>query len=219
MLQLNWSHFKPEFAGKPNDDVEAHLFRTNDTHAFPEGVKVKCFCLTLVGEARLWYISIRPIKSRLDWVTNQLRQQYFKIGNIREQVFHVWRSFYFNKNAETLDSNVTCIRQVGTLLGYGKPQVLEVFKNTLPTRLYWLLFPTKDLRQTVETARRIVTKEKINRQLADQSFLTPFRNIKDGYISKRVTYLHTGGLGDKIDILTSIMSKLTAQDDNQNKQF
>ena len=27
------------------------------------------------------------------------------------------------------------IRQVGTLLGYGKPQMLEVFKNTLPMDL------------------------------------------------------------------------------------
>ena len=25
-----------------------------------------------------------------------------------------------------------CIRQVATLLGYGEPQILEVFKNTLP---------------------------------------------------------------------------------------
>ena len=44
MPQLNWSHLKPEFAGKPDKDAEAHLLRTNDwmdTHAFPEGVKVE----------------------------------------------------------------------------------------------------------------------------------------------------------------------------------
>ena len=28
--QLNWLHFKPEFAGKPDEDVEAHLLRMND---------------------------------------------------------------------------------------------------------------------------------------------------------------------------------------------
>ena len=36
MPQLNWSHFMPEFMGKPDKDVEAHLLRTNDwmdTHA------------------------------------------------------------------------------------------------------------------------------------------------------------------------------------------
>ena len=35
-----------------------------DTYAFPKGVKVQHFCLTLVGEARL-YESLRPIN--LDW--------------------------------------------------------------------------------------------------------------------------------------------------------
>ena len=55
--------------------------------------------------------------------------------------FHAWRSFHFDDNTETLDAYATCIRQVATLLGYGRPQVLEVFKNTLPTRLYWVLFP------------------------------------------------------------------------------
>ena len=29
MPQLHWSHFKPEFSGKP-EDAEAHLLRTND---------------------------------------------------------------------------------------------------------------------------------------------------------------------------------------------
>ena len=52
---MNWLHFKPEFSGKPDKDVEAHLLRTNNwmtTHGFPEAVKVQRFCLTLVGEAR-----------------------------------------------------------------------------------------------------------------------------------------------------------------------
>ena len=56
--QLNWSHFKPEYAGKPDKDAEAHLLRTNDwmdTHKFLDHDKVQGFCLTLIGEARLWY--------------------------------------------------------------------------------------------------------------------------------------------------------------------
>ena len=42
-MHMNWSHFKPEFSGKPDEDVEAHLLQTNDwmtTHDFPEAVKV-----------------------------------------------------------------------------------------------------------------------------------------------------------------------------------
>ena len=61
-----------------------------DMHQFQEGVKVQRFCLTSVGEARLWYESLRPIN--VDWLglQNQYRQQYSKIGNTREQLFHVW---------------------------------------------------------------------------------------------------------------------------------
>ena len=74
-----------------------------DTHAFPEGVKVQHFCLTLVGEGRLWYESLRPIN--VDWLglQNQFRQ-YSKMDNTREQLFQAWGSFHFNENTETPDS-------------------------------------------------------------------------------------------------------------------
>ena len=129
--QLNWSHFVPEFAGKPEEDAEAHLLRTNDwmdTHAFQESVKVQHFCLTLVGEVRLWYESLRPIDVNLMGLQNQFGQHYSKTGNTRKQLFHAWRSFHYDENTETLDSYVTHTRQVATLLGYSKPQVLEVSK-------------------------------------------------------------------------------------------
>ena len=120
MPQLNWSHFKSEFSRKP-EDAEACLLRTEvwmDTHQFQEGGKVQRICLTLVGEARLLYGPLRPIN--IDWqgLQNQFRQQYSKIGNTREQLFHAWQSFHIDENTETLDAYVTCIRQVTTLLGY-----------------------------------------------------------------------------------------------------
>ena len=165
-VHLNWSHFKPEFSGKPDEDAEAHLLCTNDwmnAHHFVEDVKVQRFCLTLLGEARLWYHSLEPIT--VDWQGLQnLFRQYSKIGNTKEQLFHAWRSFSFVENTETIDAYVTHIRQVAALLGYGEPQILEVFKKTLPTKLYWILFPIEDLRQAVETAKRILTKEKLDRQ-------------------------------------------------------
>ena len=100
-----------------------------NAYHFVEGVKVQRFCLTLLGEARLWYQSLEPIN--VDWqgLQSLFRQQYSKIGNTREQVFHAWRSFSFDENTETIDVYVTCIRQVATLLGYGEPQILEVFKK------------------------------------------------------------------------------------------
>ena len=117
-----------------------------------------------------------------------------------------------------LNAYVTCIRQVATLLGYGEPQVLEIFKNKLPTRLYQVLFPIEDLRLAVETANRMLTKETIDRQIAGQSPLTPFINIRDGYNSKKVvTFDMQDRLDNKIDKLTSMMSKLTTQGNNHNK--
>ena len=62
VIHVNWSHFKPEFSGKPDEDAEAHLLCTNDwmnAHHFVEGVKVQRCFLTLLGEARLWYHSLQ----------------------------------------------------------------------------------------------------------------------------------------------------------------
>ena len=209
--QLNWSYFKPEFVGKPDEDAEAHLLRMNDwmdTHVFPDQVKVQRFCLTLIGEARLWYESLRPINVHSVSLQNLFRQQYSKIGNTREQLFHAWRSFHFDENAEMIDANVNRIRQVVNLLGYQESQILEVFKNTLPTKLYWVLFPIIDLRQALETAKRILAKEKIDRQLTGQTSSTPFKSMRDN-CSKRVTLNTTDNIEQKIDKLTLMMGKFS----------
>ena len=219
--QLNWSHFKPKYAGKPDKDAEAHLLRMNDwmdTHKFPDDVKVQRFCLILIGKARLWYESIRPIDT--DWASlqNLFRQQYSKIGNTREQLFHAWRSFHFDENAEMIDTCVNRIRQVVNLLGYQEPHILEVFKNALPTKLYWVLSPIMDLRQAVEMAKRILMKEKIDRQLAGQTSSTPFMNIRDSY-RKKVMFDTTDGIEQKIGQLMLMMGKLVTENKGQNKPF
>ena len=74
-----------------------------------------------------------------------------------------------------------------TLLGYGEPQTLEVFKNTLPTKLYWILFPIEDLRQAVETAKRILTKEMLDKQLTGQASTSAFMSIREG-ASRKVSF-------------------------------
>ena len=69
MPPVNWSNFKPKFSGKPDEDAEAHLLRTDDwmdTHRFQDNNNVKRFCLTLTGEARPWYESFKTNKCRLD---------------------------------------------------------------------------------------------------------------------------------------------------------
>ena len=221
-IHLNWSNFKPEFLGKPEEDAEAHLLCSNDwmdAHHFNEDIKVQRFCLTLLGEARLWYHSLEPLGDTT-WaqLQNLFRQRYSKLGNTCEQLFHAWRSFTFDENTETIDSYVIRIRQVATLLGYGEPQILEVFKNTLPTKLYWILFPIEDLRQAVDMAKRILTKEKLDKQLTGQTPTSPFMSVRDG-TDRRVSFNTRDELGDKIDKLTVEMSKLAAKDSHKRKPF
>ena len=70
----------------------------------------------------------------------------------------------------------------------------------------------------VETAKRILAKEKIDRQLAGQSSSIPFMSIKDSY-NKNVTFDTCNGLEDKIDRLTLMMGKLATRDSRTNIQF
>ena len=51
-------------------------------------------------------------------------------------MFHSWRAFHFDENSEANDANVQRIREVAAMLNYGEPQIMEVFKNTLPPQLY-----------------------------------------------------------------------------------
>ena len=67
-------------------------------------------------------------------------------------------------------------------------------------------------------AKRILTKEKIDRQLAGQTSLTPFMSIRDNY-RKRITFDTTDDIEQKIDKLTLMMGKLVMEDKGQNKPF
>ena len=126
--------------------------------------------------------------------------------------------FHFDENAETIDAYVHGIRQVANLLGYQDPQILKVFKNTLSSKLYWVLFPIEDLRATVDTAKTMLTKEKIDKQLAGQSSSTPFMSMRDSQI-KKVLFNTQDDLEQKIDKLMVMMGKLVTEDEGCSKPF
>ena len=63
--------------------------------------------------------------------------------------------------------------QVAAMLNYGEMQILENFKNTLPYWLYSTLINVNSLQDAIDLAKRVLTKEKLDRQLAGQSS-TPF---------------------------------------------
>ena len=187
------------------------------THNFNEDVKVETFCLTLLGEARLWYETLTPIANDWPALQNAFRRQYTKLGNTPEQYFHQWRSFYFDENTDSIDPYVTRVSQCAVMLNYGEPQILELMKNTLPSRLYPILFPTSSLGDTITTAKRVMIKEKIDRQKTGQSPTTPFMQVNDSNqssdrTSKRgVTFDDMETLkrnNDSIDKLTSLVSRM-----------
>ena len=130
--QLNWSHFKHVFLGKPEKDAEMHLLRTTNwmtTHDFSEDQKVRRFCLILLGEARLWYETLNSQQQQLNWagLQEKFRQQYSKFGNTREQYYHGWRYFHFDEANNTIDEYIQKVKQVVALFNYGKPQIFELF--------------------------------------------------------------------------------------------
>ena len=82
--------------------------------------------------------------------------------------------------------------------------MLEVFKNTVPNRLYWVLFPIDNLHEAVETAKRFLTKEKIDRQMTGQS-TTPLMKLIE---KKRKTV--TFDARDMLEKTSENMERMTA---------
>ena len=211
----NWIGKKPEFSGKPEEDAESHLLSTRDwmeAHNFPDKVKVRCFCLTLTGEARLWYKSLAPLDSDWSALQNKFRWQYSKIGNTPKQLFHAWRTFKF----DIIDSYILRMSQVAVMLNYGEMQILENFKNTLPYQLYSTLINVNNLGDAIDLAKRVLTKEKLVRQLIGQSS-TPFMKASSNdnhsipNSNKRgVTFDAMETLERNSDCIDKLMSLVTA---------
>ena len=78
-------------------------------------------------------------------------------------------------------------------------------------------FPYRRLQASSRNRNENTDKRK-DGQLAGQSSSTLFMNIRDGYVNKKVTFETQDGLEEKIDELTSMMSKLATQEDSQNEQ-
>ena len=89
-------------------------------------------------------------------------------------------------------------------------------KNTLPTKLYWILFPIEDLRQEVDTAKRILTKEKLDKQLTGQASTSPFMSIREG-AGRRLSFDTREELNDQIDKLMVIIGKLAAKNSSRTR--
>ena len=116
-----------------------------------------------------------------------------------------------------IDSYVLRMSQVAAMLNYGEMQILENFKNTLLYQLYYTLINVNNLRDAIDLAKRVLTTEKLDRQLTGQSS-TPFMRMtsSDNYSTqtnnkKGVTFNAMETLernSNCIDRLTSLVSDM-----------
>ena len=149
----------------------------------------------------------------------RFRQQYSKSGNNREQYFHEWRSFKFDEATNTIDGYIQKVKQVAALLDYCEPQILELFKNTLPSRLYYMLYQIDKLRVVVETAKRLLTKEQMDKK-AGQSTSSSLMQVRQSSSKnkdkmekskKKVSFSAVEAMErttDSIERLDSLMDKM-----------
>ena len=192
-----------------------------EAHNFQDDQKVRRFCLTLAGEARLWYETLGMAKLDWDALQDCFQQQYSKSGNTREPYFHAWRSFQFVENTDTIDSYMHKVKQVVALLNYGEPHILGLFKNTLPGKLYYMVYHINNSREAVETAKHMLIKEQIDKKKSGQSSASPFmkvnhQNPKKNGKSVSFSVIETiQKQGEGIDKLTSLMNKLSSKLDRK----
>ena len=92
--------------------------------------------------------------------------------------------------------------------------------------MYYLLYQLDNLNATIETAKRILTKEKIDKQKTGQSSTTPFmkasqekskRNEKGVSFGTKDTKETMERHSNSIDKLTSLVNKLYMKSDKREE--
>ena len=66
--------------------------------------------------------------------------------------------------------------------------------------------------------KRILTKEKLDKQLTGQTSTSPFMSIREG-VNRKVSFDTKDNLESKIDKLTVMLGTLAAKDNNEKKSF
>ena len=139
----------------------------------------------------------------------------------------MWRSFQFDEATNTIDGYIQKVKQVAALLDYGEPQILELFKDTLPSRLYYMLYQIDNLRVVVETAKRPLTKELMDKK-AGQSTISPFMQVSQGSsknkdkTEKKVSFSAVEAFErttDSIERPASLMDKMDTKLDRREDQY
>ena len=91
---------------------------------------------------------------------------------------------------------------------------------TLPSKLYWILFPINNLRDAVDAMKRVLTKEKLDKQLSGQAITsTPLMKVGDVLNGKRVSFNVQDSIGEQLENLTLMVYNMSMQKDEGKKPF
>ena len=128
----------------------------------------------------------------------------------------MWRSFQFDEATDIIDGYTQKVKHVAALLDYRDPQILELFKNTLPSRLYYMLYHIDNLREAIEMAKRVLAKEQMDKRTG-QSSASLFMQINQGSsktqdkTENKVSFSAIESMNrttDSIERLTSLMDRM-----------
>ena len=113
------------------------------------------------------------------------------------------------------------------LLDYGEPQILELFKTPCPVDFISMLYQINDLRVVVETAKRLLIKEQIDKK-AGQSIASPFMQVSQtspknkDKMEKKVSFSAVEAIErimDSIERLASLMDRMDTKLDRREDQY
>ena len=86
----------------------------------------------------------------------------------------------------------------------------------MPSKLYWIVFPINNLRQAVDTAKRVMNKEKLDKQLTGQaSNISPFMKLGDDTNSGQQKMLNP----QEIEAISSRVYNMSLQQGKTGKPY
>ena len=87
--------------------------------------------------------------------------------------------------------------------------------------MYWILFPINNLRDAVDAVKRVLTKEKLDKQLSGQAVTsTPFMKVGDvSCLGQKVSFNAQDSIGKQLQNFTSMVYNMSIQKEEGKKPF
>ena len=150
----------PILSAKDDKDAKSYNLHSNGwihSQHIVRDAKFGRFCLTLGGDACLWYESI-PLLEMIGVICKNIFTDKSLNLDKDKNNFQREGSFLFYEATDMIDLYVLRLKHCSKMLRYNRSEVLELMKNTLPTEYYCFLFGIQNLRRAVESTMHAMTK-------------------------------------------------------------